>query len=237
MRDFHRNDYSPAAIDIRTAWQTAWRMARLSGHHYDSPLAHAMTEKFGRDLMLVLFNAAKNAAWPSPTREQAQCDILNGVGIANRYRERPRFIGMVNALVVRLHSVGRLERDAANRITAILPAVDGSSSAYETLEAWEAADVAIREAHSRDRANAVQAGDMRLCSIIDFRARQWAERLDERRAAELIIPVDDSHTRPITARERQLLQLRAAAPLRPMGDVGRHSAGTVGLPLFEPCLL
>jgi hypothetical protein len=41
----------------------------------------------------------------------------------------------------------------------------------------------------------------------------------------------------IVARERQLLQLRAAAPLRPMGDVGRHSAGTVGLPLFEPCLL
>ena len=34
-----------------------------------------------------------------------------------------------------------------------------------------------------------------------------------------------------------LAQLRAAAPLRPMGDAGRHSRDVVGLPLFEPTLL
>lgn len=49
--------------------------------------------------------------------------------------------------------------------------------------------------------------------------------------------LDQDDTRPMTERDRQLAQLRAAAPLRPMGDAGRHSRDVVGLPLFEPTLL
>lgn len=48
----------------------------------------------------------------------------------------------------------------------------------------------------------------------------------------LDVPQDD--TRPMTDRDRQLAQLRAAAPLRPR--CAQHSSDVIGLPLFEPTL-
>lgn len=52
-----------------------------------------------------------------------------------------------------------------------------------------------------------------------------------------LIALKDVDHRPMTERDRQLAQLRAAAPMRPNATHGRHSADTVGLPLFEPTLL
>lgn len=87
--------------------------------------------------------------------------------------------------------------------------------------------------HASDRSEAAMArwtrDSRRICAAED-------SCLLRLRDAVLTPPVSVPAVDPgMAARDRQLLALRAAAPLRPHG--GQHSADLCGLPMFEPTLL
>ena len=129
-----RNGNSLANRITREEWRQVWREARTSGAK-GKALYDPLHAKFSRNQACLLYSAIERARGPDwPSREDRQRFVLNCFGAHNPYSapamESPRFEGWrrtvarINALVARLETAGRIERDAGGYVARVLPKGD-----------------------------------------------------------------------------------------------------------------